>query len=49
MTEDPHERTHDRPLHGERRKQWPALLGVLGLVVAIVLVFALITLLRYTT
>lgn len=49
MTEDPHERTHDRPLHGERRKQWPALLGVLALVVVIAGVFALITLLRYTT
>ena len=49
MAEDPLERRTDKPMHGERRPQLPALLAVLGLIAAIVLVFAVITLLRYTT
>ena len=38
-----------KPIGGPERRQAPALLAVLGLVVAVVLVFALITFLRYTT
>lgn len=47
--EDPLERRHDKPMHGERRPQLPALLAVLGLIVGVVLLVAVITLVRYTT
>lgn len=47
--EDPLERRSDKPMHGERRPLAPAVLGVVGLVVAVVLVVALMTWLRYTT
>ena len=45
MTEDPLERTTDKPMYGERRPLLPAVLGVIGLIVVILLVFLLITLL----
>ena len=41
--EDPLERRADKPMYGERRPHLPALLGVLGLVVVIALVFLLLT------
>lgn len=41
--------TVDQPLNGPRRRQAPALLAVLGLVVAIALVLIVLTVVRYTT
>jgi hypothetical protein len=41
--------TTNQPLHGERRPLAPALLGVIALVLAVVGIFALITLVRYVT
>jgi hypothetical protein len=46
---DRDEHSARQPLHGPRRPQLPALVGVLALVVVIVLVFGLITWVRYTT
>ena len=37
------ERSVNQPMNGPRRPLLPALLGVLGLIVAIALVFALLT------
>ncbi len=41
--------TTNQPLHGPRRRLAPALLAVLGLVVAIVVVLLVITWARYST
>ena len=49
MAEDPHERSVDKPMYGERRPQGPAILGVVAIVVVIVLVIAVLTWVRYTT
>jgi cell division septal protein FtsQ len=50
MAEEQRERpTTNQPLHGARRRLAPALLAVLGLVVAIVVVVLVITWLRYNT
>ena len=46
---DSRERSTNQPMHGPRKPLTPALLAVLALVVAIVLVFALITWVRYAT
>lgn len=50
--EHQHEHEHERPqmnqpLHGEPRPRLSPALAVIGMVVAIVVVFAIITLLRY--
>ncbi len=50
MAEQERERpTTNQPLHGPRRRLAPALLAVLGLVVAIVVVLLVITWARYST
>jgi hypothetical protein len=46
---DPHEHSANQPLNGPRRRLLPAVVGVMALVVVILLVFALITWVRYTT
>jgi hypothetical protein len=46
---DPDEHPANQPLHGPRRRLLPAVVGVMALVVVILLVFALITWVRYTT
>jgi hypothetical protein len=43
MPVDPEERSTNKPMYGERRPLLPALLGVAGLVIVIVLVVALLT------
>lgn len=47
--EERSEPTAHRPLHGEPRRQTPALLAVLGLFAAIAVVVVVLTVLRYTT
>ena len=50
MAEQERERpTTNQPVHGPRRRLAPALLAVLGLVVAIVVVLLVITWARYST
>jgi hypothetical protein len=49
MADDPEERSTNKPMYGERRPLTPALLGVVGLVIVIVLIVALLTWLQYRT
>ena len=46
---NPDQHSANQPLHGPRRRLLPALVGVLALAVVILLVFALITWVRYSS
>jgi hypothetical protein len=39
----------DQPLHGERRPRVAPLLAVVGLILAVAVIFAIVTVLRYQT
>ena len=43
MADEPEERSTNKPMYGERRPLAPAVLGVIGLVIVIVLIFVLLT------
>jgi hypothetical protein len=43
MADDPTERSTNKPMFGERRPLWPGVLGVVGLIVVVLVVFLLIT------
>ena len=49
MSDERREHSARKPINGPERRPLPALLAVLGLVVVILLVFAVITWIRYTT
>jgi hypothetical protein len=50
MSDDDQERaTVNQPIHGPRRRVVTPLLAVLGLIVLILVVFAIVTWLRYST
>ena len=50
MTEGPDERpTTDKPLHGPPRPRVSPILAVVGLLIAIAVIFAIITWVRYNT